>query len=226
MVIDYSKWDNIDTDSDDESAAPQPTKLHKPHAAQPAPTQPTQTSASATDKSSDSASAGDEQIKAVIVRCDGDTGGPKWSGTTINNAHPIFEQQPGSVAPLPGALGIPLIFHRLPSSHFNKRPSSLDNQILTYINIELESGFAPPAWQPPVGTVLVARLDKKPLLEQHLEAVWMYCDYILDLFGEGEGAPRHLYNRPAFEKWWTKYVEEMRDLDRHDWNNVPTPYQV
>lgn len=227
MVIDYSKWDNIDTDSDDEPAAPQPTKLHKPHAAQQAPTQPTQSSAPVSEQSSANAPAAKEKIKAVIVRCDGDTApGPKWCRTIIDSAHPIFEQEPESVAPLPGVLGIPLVFHRLPSAHFNKRPSSLDNQILTYINIELESGFAPPAWQPPVGTVLVARLDKKPLLEQHLEAVWMYCDYILDLFGEGEGAPKHLYNRPAFEKWWARYVEEMRDLGREDWVNVPTPYQV
>lgn len=81
------------------------------------------------------------------------------------------------------------------------------------------------AWQNQVGTVLVARQDKKPLLEQHLEGVWMYCDYILDLFGEGEGAPKHLYNRPAFEKWLMKYAEEMREY-RDDWKNVPTPYEV
>lgn len=226
MVIDYSKWDNIDTDSDEEVAAPQPTKPLKPQAAQQAPTQATQTSAPVPDQSSDNAPSGNEQIKAVIVRCNGDTSGPKWSETTINNAHPIFEQPPGSEAPLPAALGIPLIFHRLPSSHFDTQISSLNNQMMTYINIELESGLAPLAWDSQVGTVLVARSDKKPLLEQHIEAVWMYCDRILDLFGYGDGAPRHLYNRPAFEKWWAGYVEEMRDLERDDWVNVPTPYQV
>ncbi|KKY29941.1 putative ectomycorrhiza-upregulated zf-mynd domain-containing protein [Diaporthe ampelina] len=225
MVIDYSKWDNIDTDSDDEPvrSAPQPAKATEPQAGQKNPAPPSQASTPAPDKPPDDASAGKEKIKAVIVRCDGDTTGPKWSATTIPSDHPIFEQQRKNEAPLPALLGIPLIFRRLPSSQFNTRASGLDNQIVTYLNIELESGFAPAAWQSQVGTVLVARQDKKPLLEQHLEGVWMYCDYILGLFGDGAGPPRHLYSRPAFEKWWARYAEETRGY-RDDWNNVPLPY--
>jgi hypothetical protein len=53
-----------------------------------------------------------------------------------------------------------------------------------------------------------------------------YCDYILDLFGDGEGPPRRLYNRAAFEKWWARYVGEMREIGRDDWKKVPTPYEV
>ncbi|KAH8763286.1 hypothetical protein F5883DRAFT_605616 [Diaporthe sp. PMI_573] len=227
MVIDYSKWDNIDTDSDDEPVIAQPTEAPKPPAAHQTPAQPTQASTSATDKSSDDPQASSQRIKAVIVRCNGDLApGAKWSATTITSDHPIFEQQIDYEAPLPAALGIHLIFRPLPSSQLNKRPSSLDNQIMTYMNIELESGFAPVAWQSQVGTVLVARLDKKPFLAQHLEGIWQYCDHILDLFGDGEGAPRHLYNRPAFEKWWARYVEEMQKIERQDWDNVPTPYEV
>lgn len=225
MVIDYSKWDNIDTDSDDEPAGPVPAP--KPQAAQKAPAQPSQATPPVTDKPADgAASAGTDTIKAVTVRCSGDTTGPKWSATTITSADPIFDQQPGSEAPLPAALGIPLIFRRLPSAQFGTaRPDGLDNQIATYLNIELASGFAPAAWQSGVGTVLVARRDRKPLLEQHLEGLWMYCDRVLDIFGDGGGAPRHLYNRPAFEKWWARYAEEARGY-RGDWKNVPTPYQV
>lgn len=225
MVIDYSKWDNIDTDSDEEPvrSAPQPAKAPKPQAAQGNPAQPSPAHTPATDKSpGGNASAGNEKIKAVIVRCDGDTTGPKWSATTIPSDHPIFGQQHESEAPLPALLGIPLIFRRLPSSQFDTRASGLDNQIVTYLNIELESGFAPAAWQSRVGTVLVARQDRKPLLEQHLEGVWMYCDHILDLFGDGGGAPRHMYSRVAFEKWWARYAEETREY-RDDWNNVPLP---
>lgn len=229
MVIDYSKWDNIDTDSDDEPGRsvplPQPAKAPTAQATQEAPKQSPRASTSATDKSADNASLDTEKIKAVIVRCNGDTTGPKWSAITIASAHPIFEQQLESEAPLPAILGIPLIFRPMPSSQFDTRASNLANQIITYLNIDLESGFAPMAWQNQVGTVLVARQDKKPLLEQHLEGVWMYCDYILDLFGEGEGAPKHLYNRPAFEKWWKEYAEETREY-RDDWENVPTPYEV
>lgn len=61
----------------------------------------------------------------------------------------------------------------------------------------------------------------------------MYCDYILDLFGEGEGAPMELYNRSAFEKWWARYCEEQQSrygdgngTDLDDWRAVKSPYEV
>jgi hypothetical protein len=50
------------------------------------------------------------------------------------------------------------------------------------------------------------------VLLQHLEGVWMYCGHILDLFVEGEGAPRWLYNRQAFEKWRVRYCEEQKEF--------------
>ncbi|EAQ93085.1 predicted protein [Chaetomium globosum CBS 148.51] len=97
-----------------------------------------------------------------------------------------------------------------------------------------------PAGRPPrrhashVGTVVAARKDKKPLLPHHLEGVWMYCDYILDLFGEGGGAPTRLYSRQAFEKWWGDYCEEQKRLrtgdggekDPDDCRAVRSPYEI
>jgi hypothetical protein len=81
---------------------------------------------------------------------------------------------------------------------------------------------------------VVTRKDEKPLLPHHLEGVWMYCDYILDLFGEGEGAPTHLYNRQAFEEWWKDYYEEQKEFrpgtggenDPDDWRAVRSPYEI
>jgi hypothetical protein len=104
--------------------------------------------------------------------------------------------------------------------------SDLDNKIATYLNIDADSGFAPPTWQSHVGTVIVARKDKKPLLPQHLEGVWMYCDLILDHFGEGEGAPERLYNRPAFEKWWKGYCKQQDEYSADDWRAVKSPYEI
>ncbi|RTE68469.1 hypothetical protein BHE90_017153 [Fusarium euwallaceae] len=106
--------------------------------------------------------------------------------------------------------------------------------MITYLNIDHESGFAPPSWQSYVGTVLVARKDQKPLLPQHLEGVWVYCDHILDLFGEGNGAPTHMYNRQTFEEWWKDYCKEQKKLrpgtgcenDLDDWQAVPSPYEI
>ncbi|KAH7176088.1 hypothetical protein EDB81DRAFT_629599, partial [Dactylonectria macrodidyma] len=103
----------------------------------------------------------------------------------------------------------------------------------TYLNIDAKSGFAPPEWRSYIGTVVVARKDMKPLVPHHLEGVWMYCDRILDLFGEGEGVLRSLYNRQAFEEWWKDYYEEQKEFrlrnggekDPHNWRAVMSPYE-
>lgn len=105
--------------------------------------------------------------------------GPQYSD------HPVFSNY---VPPVPGLIEIPLVLHRVGIQPTNR--ADLGNQIATYLNIDSESGFAPQAWQSYVGTVLVARKDEKPLLPQHLEGMWMYYEYILDLFGEGEGHRR------------------------------------
>ena len=112
--------------------------------------------------------------------------------------------------------------------------ADLDNRIATYLNIDANSGFAPQEWQSHVGNVVVARKDRKPLLPHHLEGVWMYCDRILELFGEGDGAPTRLYNRQAFEKWWKLYCKEQKGFrsgaggeeNPDSWQAVRSPYEV
>lgn len=209
--LNYAKWDNIDTDSEPETENP------APKAPNPIPrTAPTSSSVS--------------QIKAVIVRCNKDKGtGAPWSATTIPSDHVVFSH---SVPPIPSLIQIPLVIHRVGTTSFNQ--ADLDNQIATYLNIDAESGFAPDAWQSHVGTVIVARQDKKPLLPHHLEGVWMYCDMILDIFGDGEGAPKHLYNKQAFQKWWKRYCEDQKGFrtgtggEDHpdDWRVVRSPYEM
>lgn len=84
----------------------------------------------------------------------------------------------------------------------------------TYLNIDPKSSFTPPAWQNRVGTVIVTRKDKLPLLPQHVEVIWDYGSRILDWFGEGEGAPVKLYNRAAFQKYWDNYWEEQKKFGK------------
>jgi hypothetical protein len=56
----------------------------------------------------------------------------------------------------------------------------------------------------------------------------------LDLFGDGEGPPRTLYNRQAFEKWWERYCEEQKrfrlgrggEKDPDDWRVIRSPYEM
>ncbi|PYH81280.1 hypothetical protein BO82DRAFT_402545 [Aspergillus uvarum CBS 121591] len=57
---------------------------------------------------------------------------------------------------------------------------------VTYLHIDPISGLAPPAWQAGrIGTVIVARRDRKDLSPEHYEATWMYIDYMIDFFGNG-----------------------------------------
>ena len=221
--IDYSKWDNIDTDS--ESEVP-PVKAPAGTANVPSPSdaqQPPTTISGAADN-------GTGSVQAVIVRCDFEKlKDAPWSATMIPENHPVFSE---AVPPIPALVEVPLVIHRVGTQSRNR--DDLDNQIATYLNIDLESGFAPSQWQSHIGTVIVARKDKKPLLPHHLEAVWMYCDHILDLFGDGVGAPRSLYRRKAFEDWWKGYCEEQRGFrfgdggqnDPDDWREVKSPYDI
>jgi len=227
--IDYSKWDNIDTDSEPETSPQQaPAPAPAPRANPPPPPSPdAQQSAASALAATHNASG---SIKAVIVRCNVDKRrSAPWSATTIPADHPIFSQP---VPSIPGLVEVPLVLHRVGTQSANR--ADLDNQIATYLNVDAESGFAPLAWQSYVGTVVVARKDKKPLLPHHVEGMWMYCDAILDRFGEGEGPPRRLYNRQAFENWWRRYCEDQKgfrlgsggDNDPEDWRVVRSPYEI
>ncbi|KAJ2990037.1 hypothetical protein NUW58_g3158 [Xylaria curta] len=156
--IDYSKWDNIDVESEPEEGMDRPTPT------------PKALSSSTLDS-----------VQAVVVRCDVERlRNSIWSAITIPTDHIVFSQP---VPPIPELIEIPLVFYRVGTRSTHR--ADLDNQIITYINIDANSGFAPPEWQSHVGTVITARKDRKSLLPIHLEGIWMYCDHILDLFGEG-----------------------------------------
>jgi hypothetical protein len=75
--------------------------------------------------------------------------------------------------------------------------------------------------------VIVARKNKKDLSPEHFEAIWMYCDFILDYFGDDKGAPDHLYSRQAFERWFERYNREqvINGRRRGDWNPVSPLYE-
>ncbi|KAH7026714.1 uncharacterized protein B0I36DRAFT_331184 [Microdochium trichocladiopsis] len=226
MPIDYSKWDSIDMESEDDAPAPPaPVRPTPPVAASASNTKTSPRSTSSTTASSSS------DAQAVILCCKKDqVSAPPWSATTIPTTHPVFDNP---VPPVPDTIKIPLVFHRLGT--VSNRQVDLDNQIATYINIDGGIGFAPPEWQSHVGSVIVARQDRKALLPHHLEGVWMYCDHILDLFGERGGqALRELYSKQAFAKWWDGYCEEQKgfrlgtggEKDPDEWSAVRSPYEV
>lgn len=229
-----SRLDDVGTDSQPKATSPLPTPTPSS-----TPTSTPTPTARATPSNSPTTSqptapaypttpSPPTSVQAVTVRCDAERHRfSTWCATTIPIDHVIFSQ---SIPSIPRLIEVPLVFYRL-SSH-SATPAGLDNQIITSLNINATSGLAPSEWASRVGTVIVARKDKKPLLPHHLEAVWTYCDHILDLFGEGLGAPGQLYNREAFETWWNDYRDEQQqfrhstggDEDSDDWRTVRSPY--
>jgi hypothetical protein len=209
-----------DDDDDDEGSETPPPPLETPPPLEenlsPAPgaSQPAGSASTATQSPSGS-------IQAVIVRCNVERrrNSPAWSATTIPADHRIFSQP---VPHIPALIEVPLVFDRLGTQSADR--SDLSNQIATYLNIDADSGYAPPVWQSHVGTVIVARKDGKALLPHHLEGVWLYCRHILDIFENGEGAPTWMYNRQAFEKWWKEFCKKSEKKDDPDFQR--SPYEV
>ena len=135
MTIDYTKWDNMDTDSEPEISPPSVPETQAPAPQSDAPAAPVTNSTAGS-------------IQAVIVRCDVERiKFAPWSATMIKADHPVFSTH---VPPVPGLIEIPLVLHRVGTQSTNR--ADLDNQIATYLNLDSETGFAPPAWQSYVGT--------------------------------------------------------------------------
>ncbi|KAJ5139008.1 uncharacterized protein N7515_003856 [Penicillium bovifimosum] len=235
--IDYSKWDNIDTDSDSEPETtsvprPQPSRPaaslpSRPAAPQPStPAAPQPSTSTAPQASTPAAPANQtpskkDLIKAVMVRYKGDPG-PVWSQITIPSDHPVFRNR---VPPVPALLEFPIIIHRV-GTFDTGAFGCLDNQPITYLNIEPHNGFAPPEWQRGVGSCIVANKNKKDFTREQFEAIFMYCDRILDYFGESIPPPPHFFTRKEFERWYEQYDHNCRLNDRNDWTPGPSLYDV
>ncbi|KAI0097984.1 hypothetical protein GGR51DRAFT_451863 [Nemania sp. FL0031] len=220
--VDYSKWNNIETESEPEEIPRRPTLTFK------APISPAPATSHSTTPAYTSIHNTSAPVQAVIVRCEAERRWqPLWCAASIPTEHAIFSRP---VPPIPLLIEIPLVFYRLGTQSSDR--AGLNNQIATSININATSGFAPSDWISGVGSVIVARKDKKPLLPHHLEGIWMYCDYILSFFNDRGGAPNQLYSREAFEQWWQGYCEDQRqsrsgtggEEDSDDWRVVKSPY--
>ncbi|KUJ17287.1 uncharacterized protein LY89DRAFT_561412, partial [Mollisia scopiformis] len=83
--------------------------------------------------------------------------------------------------PITAKFGYPLVMSRL----VENLPLGQDteNHHATWLNIDPESGFAPPHWQGGIGTVLVAAADGSPFDTETLGAITDYIGIILDNFG-------------------------------------------
>ncbi|KAF2450155.1 hypothetical protein P171DRAFT_426616 [Karstenula rhodostoma CBS 690.94] len=164
-------------------------------------------------------------VKGVRLECAKKGNG--FSKTRIPDNHPILDEK---VLPVPGLIGIPLVIYKVDTKRVKVTDPGLDNQKATFLNIDATTEFAPDGWQGGrIGSCIVARKDKKPLREEHFEAVWMYIDRILDDFGDGGyEMARRWYSRPKFEKWFAVYNREQLQYEqRSGWKEDPgSPYDV
>jgi hypothetical protein len=90
------------------------------------------------------------------------------------------------------------------------RGPQTDNQHATWLNMDPESGFAPPEWQGGIGSVIVANGDGTPLNYETLGAIVDYVSDILDAFGDGE-VPRRKYNRRTLDQFLEQHLEMQRN---------------
>ncbi|KAJ7496805.1 hypothetical protein FB451DRAFT_970851, partial [Mycena latifolia] len=181
-----------------------------------------------------------EQVQAVIIWCEKDKRTPgrgTFNATAVPKDDPVFDLPP---LPVSARLDCPLVMRRTGTT--SPHPADLDCQIATFLAINPRSGFAPPEWKSHVGTVIVARKDKKPLSMQHLEGFWMYNDAILDEFGNGSGINESdWYSRANYERWWIQYCEDAKETrgafqrmngltvapgGSDDWSNPGSPYDL
>ena len=74
-------------------------------------------------------------------------------------------------------------------------------QVIVNVNESCTSWYV---WQ-----VTVMRKDYEPLTEESMETIWMYHDYLLELFGEGNMAiPQRQMNRTGFDRFCEGYKDE------------------
>ncbi|KAJ5703648.1 hypothetical protein N7493_011573 [Penicillium malachiteum] len=126
------------------------------------------------------------------------------------------------VPPVLFLLEFPLAIYRVPTRD-NGTHGCLDNRAITCLNMAPATGIAPPNWQSGIGTVILARKDKKDITPEHYEGIWMYCDYIRDYFGDGV-SPTQLYRRTSFERWFEGYKREAIQMGRSEFINMPSLY--
>jgi hypothetical protein len=160
-----------------------------------------------------------DTVKGIRVACSKD---PGWADSVdIPSDHAIFA---GPLLEVPALMGIPLVMYRLGTQ--SARQPDLDNQMAPWLNIKFADGFAPQEWQSHVGSCLLARMDKKPLSEEHAGALHEYMSRILDLFGNGVQAGQSAITRERFEKWFVGYKKERLMNGYKEWENVGSLYQV
>lgn len=147
-----------------------------------------------------------ETIKCCRMNAAGEKG--RGRGRPIDNVHwprSVLESSYGTVCPISVRLGFPLRIARvLPRSKLTDR-AHYDNQWVTWMMIDSNSGFAPPKWQSNIGSVVVWRQNGLPISADDMCLLNDFLSRLLDLYPEldGEVDPDRYITPSA----WTHFKE-------------------
>ena len=189
-------------------------------------------------------------VVGVRMNCLGDEktdGRPKCEPVLIPAYDWLFEED---VAPISERLGLSIMARRIPGSfeYWNKRPAidrimAYCNQPATFLHLGCDPkvndgmlegkspwGFAPWKWQNDVGSVIVARKDRKPLLPEHAEALAEFCQFHLNHFYEEQTEqnlkPKHVLKEIKKDKFLKYYDSwKARQTDEEKRKQI-SPYDV
>jgi len=145
------------------------------------------------------ANAEPQPIPCVIIH----GGAIRYADTTLPSTHDIFNTR---ALPITLKFDYPLVMSRV----VENLPigSATDNQHATWLNIDPQTGFAPPHWQGGIGNVIVANSDGTPLNTETLSAIVDYVSGILDAFGDTGGPPRRNYNRVLLDTYIRRHLDD------------------
>ncbi|KAH7345881.1 hypothetical protein BKA66DRAFT_433916, partial [Pyrenochaeta sp. MPI-SDFR-AT-0127] len=186
----------------------------------------------------------------VRINCLGDglvDGRPRYEPISLRGYDQIFEEQ---VAPISKRLGFPTMAQCIPGSfkHWENRPSiqgqaAYVNEPASFLQLgynpdmthELSTGVSawgkvPLNWQNAVGSVILVREDKKPLLPEHAECLAEFCQFHLgNLFQqelERKISKKRIHNEIKKGSFVKNYhVWKARQVDEEKRNQI-SPYDV
>ncbi|ORY11258.1 hypothetical protein BCR34DRAFT_514169 [Clohesyomyces aquaticus] len=203
----------------------------------------------------------DKKVKGVKINCLGDEKickRPHFEAVEIPLSDPIFSSCENFRSDIADRIGLPIFTRRCKpdprwsNSEFPnilKGESAFNNQDATFLHLSCDPnanfnhmtgklgwGWAPMQWQNSVGSAIVVRQDKKPLLPLQAEALCRYCRYeVRPLLAHtiGEYTPDEpmskdlvlsMICRPTFSILWYKFLDEKRK--EGNYTRVPFPYEM
>ena len=115
-------------------------------------------------------------VQGIQILCDGERHGSPFKPVEITPTHQIYGY--GDVCPVSEAICLPIVMFRHSKEHpLNKPPTPwLDNQIATYLMIEVDSGFAPMMYVI-ITICVIPFLRAHSILVLQLAAVCGHCKF-------------------------------------------------